>query len=53
MSKEEIQNKISLKRHAISLEKDSNRLAELRNDLKVLELRMQIEVFKERIESLR
>ena len=47
------QDKIKLKKHAISLERDSNKLAGLQNDLKILELRLQIEIFKERIELLR
>ncbi len=52
-NKLDIQDQITLKKHAISLEHDSNRLAKLQNDLKILELRLQIESFKERIESLR
>lgn len=53
MNKSELLNKISLKKHAVSLENDSNKLASLQNDLKILELRFQIETFKERIQILR
>lgn len=53
MNKSELLNKISLKKHAVSLENDSNKLASLQNDLKILELRLQIETFKERIQILR
>lgn len=52
-NKLDIQDQITLKKHAISLENDSNKLATLQNDLKILELRLQIETFKERIENLR
>ena len=53
VNKHEIQDQIALKKHAISLEYDSNKLATLQNDLKILELRLQIESYKERIDSLR
>tara|TARA_Y100000385_G_C12539548_1_gene403168 strand:+ start:259 stop:429 length:171 start_codon:yes stop_codon:yes gene_type:complete len=52
MDKNEVSDKIQLKRHAISLEDDPNRIAKLQNDLKILELRMQIEVFRDRIDAL-
>ncbi len=52
-NKESIQNQIKLKKHAISLENDSNKLATLQNDLKILELRFQIETYRERIDNLR
>ena len=52
-NKLDIQNQIKVKKHAISLENDSNKLASLQNDLKILELRLQIETYKERIENLR
>lgn len=52
-NKLDIQDQIKLKKHAISLEHDSNRLVTLQNDLKILELRLQIESFKERIENLK
>ena len=52
-NKLDIQDQIELKKHAISLENDSNKLASLQNDLKILELRLQIEAYKERIESLK
>ena len=52
-NKNDIHDQIKLKRHAISLEHDSNKLATLQNDLKILQLRLQIETFKERIENLR
>lgn len=50
---QDIQDQITLKKHAISLEHDSNRLAKLQNDLKILELRAQIETYKKRIENLK
>lgn len=52
-NKLDIQNQIKLKKHAISLENDSNKLASLQNDRKILELRLQIETYKERIETLK
>ena len=52
-NKLDIQDQIKLNKHAISLENDSNKLASLQNDLKILELRLQIETYKERIENLR
>lgn len=53
MSKEEVQDKIKLKKHEISLEDDSNKLSKLNQDLRILELRFQIEVFKERVQNLK
>ena len=52
MDKNEIQDKIQLKKHEISLENDSNRLSKLNKDLNILKLRYQIEVYKERIENI-
>lgn len=52
MDKNEVSDRIQLKRHAISLEDDPNKIAKLQNDLKILELRMQIEVFRDRIDAL-
>ena len=52
MDKIEILNKIKLKKHAISLEKESNELANLQNDLKILELRLQINYYREKIKKL-
>ncbi|WP_159439317.1 hypothetical protein [Tenacibaculum agarivorans] len=52
-NKQDINDQIKLKKHAISLENDSNKLAGLQNDLKILELRLQIETYRERIENLR
>ncbi|MCF6168008.1 hypothetical protein [Lutibacter sp.] len=46
MNNLEIQNKIELTRHAISLEKDPNKLRELQKDKEVLELRTQINNIK-------
>ncbi|WBX70880.1 hypothetical protein [Tenacibaculum retecalamus] len=53
VNKQDIQDQIKLKKHAITLENDSNKLASLQNDLKILELRLQIESYKERIELLK
>lgn len=52
-NKQDINDQIKLKKHAISLENDSNKLAGLQNDLKILELRLQIETYRERIENLK
>jgi hypothetical protein len=52
MDKNEVSDKIQLKRHAISLEDDPIKVASLQNDLKILELRLQIEVFRDRIAAL-
>lgn len=52
-NKLDIQDQITLKKHAISLENDSNKLAALQNDLKILELRLQIKTYRERIETLK
>lgn len=52
-NKQHINDQIKLKKHAISLENDSNKLAGLQNDLKILELRLQIETYRERIENLK
>ena len=52
-NKNDIHDQIKLKKYAISLEHDSIKLATLQNDLKILQLRLQIETFKERIENLR
>ena len=49
----EIQNKIQLTKHAISLEKDPNKLQELQKDKDVLELRIQINKIKEKIKNFR
>jgi hypothetical protein len=52
MNKDEVSDKIKLKKHAVSLEDDPNRLAKLQNDLKILEFRYQIELYRERIKLL-
>jgi hypothetical protein len=52
MNNIEIQNKIQLTKHAISLEKDPNKLQTLQKDKEVLELRIQINNIKEKIKNL-
>ena len=52
MDEIEISNKINLKKHAISLENDPNKLVALQNDLKILELRLQIKKYSEKIKNL-
>ena len=53
MNNLEIQNKIQLTKHAISLEKDPNKLQNLQNDKDILELRIQINNIKEKIKKYR
>lgn len=52
MNKQEVQNQIQLKKFELAKENDSNKLRELNNDIQILQLRYQIEIFKERIENL-
>ena len=53
MNNLEIQNKIELTKHAISLAKDPNKLQKLQNDKDILELRIQINNMKEKIKNFR
>jgi len=53
MNKQEVQDRIQLKRLELAKENDSNKLRVINNDIHILQLRYQIEIFKERIENLR
>ncbi|WP_157588770.1 hypothetical protein [Psychroserpens burtonensis] len=52
MNNIEIKNKIELTKHAISLEKDPNKLQNLQNEKEILELRIQINNYREKIKKL-
>lgn len=53
MDENEINNKIILKQKAIELEKDFNKKNELRQDLQILRLRLDIIQAKEKIVKLK
>ena len=53
MKNEDISAKIELKNKEISLEKDFNRKAKMQKELQILQLRSQINSYKERIEQIR
>jgi len=53
MDKNEINNKIILKQKAVDLEKDFNKKNELRKDLQILRLRLDIIEAKEKIAKLK
>ena len=53
MNNDEINGKIAVKQKEISVEQNPNKKAELQKDLQVLNLRMQIISFQNRIEQIR
>ncbi|MCG7501768.1 hypothetical protein MHM83_07780 [Tenacibaculum sp. Mcav3-52] len=53
MDKNEIENKIILKQKAIDLENDFNKKNELRKELQILQLRLDIIKTKEKIERIK